>query len=161
MRLWVLSYRMLRLWLRPHHLHADTSGGILASKVVTSCHRSEPWRRRGLTHPTIDLPMNLFCFIIMNLCCDVWLWNCVVYSLWTCDAHLWTYVVKLWICELVLWICELLFIMCYCDATAGNLYWIVGSSIGRLGPECTKHYGHCTSPATLSDVTCVVLGVTT
>jgi hypothetical protein len=64
MRLGVLKYWMLRLWLSPHHLHTDASRGILASKVVTSCSRSGP-RRRGLTHSMTNLFLNLVVNLVL------------------------------------------------------------------------------------------------
>jgi hypothetical protein len=55
--------------------------------------------------------------------------------------------------------CELVFILCYCDVVVGNLYSFGGFGQGRLGLECSKHCGPCTSHATLSGVTGTILGV--
>jgi hypothetical protein len=53
----------------------------------------------------------------------------------------------------VLGICERVFFLCNCDA--GNLYSIGGSGKGRLGPECSKHCGHCVIPCVSNPYDCV------
>jgi hypothetical protein len=142
MRLEVRSSRMCCLWLKSyHHIHTDDNGRILLSTVVTSCQRSSIGKRSHHTHLTIDLPM--------NLCCYVGLWTFVVYSLslWTCEL------VKWWICELVnLWTCVV-------DMWCNCRYWIVCSGKVRLGLKCCKHRRHCTNHPTLSSVTGATLGV--
>jgi hypothetical protein len=135
MRLGVLNYMTLYLWPRPHHPHVDTNGGILASRVVTSCLRSGPRRRRCLTHPVTDLFIYLACAcstltLWPSMCvddehCCVWTKNlfCFMSRCWILDyCH---YQLVPWSCECVnlascefvkLWICE--FVDLLCDATA-------------------------------------------
>jgi hypothetical protein len=129
MWLGVLSYRMLRLGPNPHHLHTDAREGILASIVVTSCLRSGPRRRRGLTHPMTDLFIYLACacstltlWLSLHvddelccvwtrrrtcfiLCCDVGFWTFVIDNLCRKIVNVWTWqVVNLWSYEYVnLW----------------------------------------------------------
>jgi hypothetical protein len=55
-------------------------------------------------------------------------------------------------CEVGSLCCEFV-ILCYCDASAGDLYLIVRSDYGWLGLECTKHCGHCRSRTTMNGVT--------
>jgi hypothetical protein len=125
MRLGVLSYRMLYLWPSRHHLHADISGGTIASRVVTSC-CSRARRRRGLTHRAVELcSLFMWNFDIMTiLCCDsrlLFLCTFVVMNLTdsgllmlctflttTGDVNLWICVSKLTISEVLnMWMCAL------------------------------------------------------
>jgi hypothetical protein len=127
MRLEVLSYRMIRQRLRPPHLNADASWGILAYRVVTSYHRSGPRRRRCFTHPASDLFIKLGCkYSTLTLWTLRVNWVDLVEQVlrWTCVAMFDCEIVWFTRCEFVNLCCEFMNLCSFCAIVTAIINYI-------------------------------------
>jgi hypothetical protein len=138
----VHSCRTLLLRLSPHHLD-DTSGGILASRLVTLCRRSRPRRRRGLTHLVADFFMK---FVLM-MCHQLWHY---VLCLWTMNFACATRISYGTVTLAVIIMCEI-FVLWH--AIVFLLCVRLCFGYVRLAHDWLNNSGHCSSHARQSGVT--------